>query len=125
MITVGCAWHLLHWCHICSAISISTTLLVANIRGMLRIKQSELFLGIQTNEEREQTLNQLLTEMDGFSSEQGVVFVGATNRADLLDPALTRPGRFDRKVRVLKPDTDARHDILKVSNSLTHFALLK
>ncbi|CAD7703964.1 unnamed protein product [Ostreobium quekettii] len=78
----------------------------------LGIKRAEA--GIQTNEEREQTLNQLLTEMDGFTPEQGVVFVGATNRADLLDPALCRPGRFDRKLRVLKPDTEARFQILKV-----------
>ena len=70
--------------------------------------------GIMTNEEREQTLNQLLTEMDGFSSEMGVVFVAATNRADLLDPALQRPGRFDRKLRVVKPDTEGRHAILLI-----------
>ena len=67
-----------------------------------------------TNEEREQTLNQLLTEMDGFTVDIGVVFVGATNRADLLDPALMRAGRFDRKVQLLRPDTAARHAILQV-----------
>ena len=69
---------------------------------------------MKTNEEREQTLNQLLTEMDGFTVDIGVVFVAATNRADLLDPALMRAGRFDRKVRLLRPDTAARFDILKV-----------
>eukprot|EP00210_Caulerpa_lentillifera_P004339 g4138.t1 len=79
----------------------------------LGAKRSEA--GVSTNEEREQTLNQLLTEMDGFSSEMGVVFIGATNRADLLDPALQRPGRFDRKVRIMKPTTEGRHQIL-----LTH-----
>ena len=65
-------------------------------------------------EEREQTLNQLLTEMDGFSKETGVVFVGATNRADMLDPALLRAGRFDRKVNVSKPTSAGRAQILKV-----------
>ena len=69
---------------------------------------------MKTNEEREQTLNQLLTEMDGFTVDIGVVFVAATNRADLLDPALMRAGRFDRKVRLLRPDTAARFEILKV-----------
>ncbi|EFJ47993.1 hypothetical protein VOLCADRAFT_104954 [Volvox carteri f. nagariensis] len=68
----------------------------------------------KTNEEREQTLNQLLTEMDGFTPDTGVVFLGATNRADLLDPALMRPGRFDRKIRMPKPDTEGRYEILKL-----------
>lgn len=68
----------------------------------------------KANEEREQTLNQLLTEMDGFTPDVGVVFIGATNRADLLDPALMRPGRFDRKIRMPKPDTEGRYDILKL-----------
>uniref|UniRef100_A0A7S3R134 AAA+ ATPase domain-containing protein n=1 Tax=Dunaliella tertiolecta TaxID=3047 RepID=A0A7S3R134_DUNTE len=68
----------------------------------------------KVNEEREQTLNQLLTEMDGFTPDTGVVFIGATNRADLLDPALMRPGRFDRKVRMPKPDTNGRYEILQL-----------
>ena len=66
------------------------------------------------NEEREQTLNQLLTEMDGFTPDTGVIFVGATNRADLLDPALLRPGRFDRRVTVRKPDARARAQALRI-----------
>lgn len=65
-------------------------------------------------EEREQTLNQLLTEMDGFSPDTGIVFMGATNRADLLDPALLRPGRFDRKITVKHPNKAAREEILKI-----------
>lgn len=70
--------------------------------------------GEKTNEEREQTLNQLLSEMDGFTVDSGVVFVAATNRIDLLDPALMRPGRFDEKIKIARPDTDGRFDILKV-----------
>jgi ATP-dependent metalloprotease FtsH len=70
--------------------------------------------GTRGTEEHEQTLNQLLTEMDGFTPDTGVVFVGATNRADLLDPALLRPGRFDRKIEVNKPNVDARQKILQI-----------
>ena len=70
--------------------------------------------GTRGTEEHEQTLNQLLTEMDGFTPDTGVVFIGATNRADLLDPALMRPGRFDRKVTVPQPGLDARAKILQI-----------
>ena len=66
------------------------------------------------NDEREQTLNQLLTEMDGFEGNTGVIVVAATNRADILDPALLRPGRFDRQVSVDVPDVKGRIEILKV-----------
>ncbi|WP_130837884.1 ATP-dependent zinc metalloprotease FtsH [Lachnoclostridium sp. Marseille-P6806] len=66
------------------------------------------------NDEREQTLNQLLTEMDGFESNNGVIILAATNRPESLDPALTRPGRFDRRVPVELPDLQGRIDILKV-----------
>ena len=66
------------------------------------------------NDEREQTLNQLLTEMDGFDGSKGVVILAATNRPDSLDPALLRPGRFDRRVIVDRPDLKGRVDILKV-----------
>ena len=66
------------------------------------------------NDEREQTLNQLLTEMDGFEGNTGVIVVAATNRADILDPALLRPGRFDRQVSVDVPDLKGRIEILKV-----------
>ena len=66
------------------------------------------------NDEREQTLNQLLTEMDGFESNNGVVILAATNRPENLDPALLRPGRFDRRVPVELPDLQGREDILKV-----------
>jgi cell division protease FtsH len=66
------------------------------------------------NDEREQTLNQLLVEMDGFDSRQGVIILAATNRADVLDPALLRPGRFDRRVTVQPPDRNGRAEILRV-----------
>ncbi len=66
------------------------------------------------HDEREQTLNQLLVEMDGFESNEGVIIIAATNRPDVLDPALLRPGRFDRNVLVPKPDLNGREKILKV-----------
>merc|ERR1719258_995682 len=66
------------------------------------------------NDEREQTLNQILTEMDGFEGNSGVIVLAATNRADILDAALLRPGRFDRRVPVDLPDVNGRLDILKV-----------
>ncbi|KAK9159006.1 hypothetical protein Scep_005580 [Stephania cephalantha] len=69
---------------------------------------------IVSNDEREQTLNQLLTEMDGFDSNSAVIVLGATNRSDVLDPALRRPGRFDRVVMVETPDRVGRESILKV-----------
>ncbi|KUF18552.1 ATP-dependent zinc metalloprotease FtsH [Streptomyces silvensis] len=70
--------------------------------------------GMGGHDEREQTLNQILTEMDGFSGSEGVVVIAATNRADILDPALTRPGRFDRVVNVSPPDRSGREAILKI-----------
>ena len=66
------------------------------------------------NDEREQTLNQLLTEMDGFEGNTGVIILAATNRPDILDPALLRPGRFDRQIQVNRPDVKGREEILKV-----------
>jgi len=66
------------------------------------------------NDEREQTLNQLLVEMDGFETNEGVILIAATNRPDVLDPALLRPGRFDRQVVVARPDVKGREEILKV-----------
>ena len=66
------------------------------------------------HDEREQTLNQLLVEMDGFGSHEGIVVIAATNRADVLDPALLRPGRFDRQIQVNRPNLKGREDILKV-----------
>lgn len=66
------------------------------------------------HDEREQTLNQLLVEMDGFGDNEGVIVIAATNRSDILDPALTRPGRFDREIYVGRPDIKGREEILKV-----------
>ena len=66
------------------------------------------------HDEREQTLNQLLVEMDGFESNDGVILIAATNRPDVLDPALLRPGRFDRRVVVSRPDVRGREGILQV-----------
>ena len=70
--------------------------------------------GFAANDEREQTINQLLTEMDGFENDTEIVVIGATNRIDILDDALLRPGRFDRKIQVSLPDVHGREEILKV-----------
>ncbi len=74
------------------------------------------------HDEREQTLNQLLVEMDGFSGNEGIVVLAATNRADVLDPALLRPGRFDRQIQVANPDKRARAEILRVHARNKKFA---
>ena len=74
------------------------------------------------HDEREQTLNQLLVEMDGFSGNSGVIVMAATNRADVLDPALLRPGRFDRQIHIGKPDLKAREEILKVHARNKHLS---
>ena len=74
------------------------------------------------HDEREQTLNQLLVEMDGFESNEGVILISATNRPDVLDPALLRPGRFDRQVVVPRPDVKGREEILRVHSRKTPLA---
>ena len=74
------------------------------------------------HDEREQTLNQLLVEMDGFAPNEGIIVIAATNRADILDPALLRPGRFDRRIMVGYPDVKGREDILKVHARNKKFA---
>src|SRR5699024_4670112 len=66
------------------------------------------------HDEREQTLNQLLVEMDGFADNENIIMIAATNRPDILDPALLRPGRFDRQIPVYNPDVGGRQAILKV-----------
>lgn len=78
------------------------------------IGRSRVAAGIGGNDEREQTLNQLLVEMDGFDSRTGVIILAATNRPEILDPALLRPGRFDRQVLIDKPDLEGRVAILKI-----------
>ncbi|MBM4386523.1 MAG: ATP-dependent zinc metalloprotease FtsH [Deltaproteobacteria bacterium] len=74
------------------------------------------------HDEREQTLNQLLVEMDGFESKEGVIIISATNRPDVIDPALLRPGRFDRRVYIQLPDVNGREEILKVHTKKTPLA---
>ena len=66
------------------------------------------------HDEREQTLNQMLVEMDGFGTNEGIIVMAATNRVDILDPAILRPGRFDRKISVSPPDVKGREEILNV-----------
>lgn len=78
------------------------------------IGRQRVSAGIGGNDEREQTLNQLLVEMDGFDSRTGVIILAATNRPEILDPALLRPGRFDRQVLIDKPDLEGRFAILKI-----------
>lgn len=85
---------------------------IDEIDAIGRSRGSGVFSG--ANDEREQTLNQILTEMDGFDASTGVIVLAATNRADVLDPALLRPGRFDRRVPVQAPDKDGRAQILRV-----------
>ena len=78
------------------------------------LEGTEVLVSEEGHDEREQTLNQLLVEMDGFESNEGVILISATNRPDVLDPALLRPGRFDRQVVVPLPDILGREKILKV-----------
>ena len=77
---------------------------------LMQLKKQRCWLG-GGNDEREQTLNQLLVEMDGFETNEGVILIAATNRPDVLDPALLRPGRFDRQVVVPNPDIIGREAI--------------
>ncbi len=86
------------------------------------IGRSRSSAGIGGNDEREQTLNQLLVEMDGFDARSGVIILAATNRPEILDPALLRPGRFDRQVLVDKPDLEGREAILKIHSAKLQLA---
>ena len=76
------------------------------------------------HDEREQTLNQLLVEMDGFGENEGIIMIAATNRPDILDPALLRPGRFDRQIQVGRPDVKGREAILHVHAKTNHLMKL-
>lgn len=78
-------------------------------------------VGPRGNEERDNTLNQLLVNMDGFGTNSQIVVIAATNRKDMLDPALMRPGRFDRIIEVTLPDREGRHEILLVHLSKVKF----
>ena len=84
------------------------------MKSMLSVVSVEQDAALGGNDEREQTLNQLLTEMDGFEDNSGIIVIAATNRSDVLDPALTRPGRFDRTITVDLPDQAGRAAILRV-----------
>ncbi|CAL0313319.1 unnamed protein product [Lupinus luteus] len=84
-------------------------------QGIFKDSEDEMYNA--ATQERETTLNQLLIELDGFDTGKGVIFLAATNRRDLLDPALLRPGRFDRKIRIRPPSAKGRHDILKIHAS--------
>ena len=92
---------------------------IDEIDALARKRAATLFTG---NEERETTLNQLLVEMDGFTTDTGIIIIAATNRADILDPALLRPGRFDRLVHVGYPDIKGRQEILEVHSTGKPFA---
>merc|ERR1719301_136185 len=92
----------------------SCIVFIDEIDAVGRSRSSGGGMGGGGNDEREQTLNQILTEMDGFEGNAGVIVIGATNRGDILDPALLRPGRFDRRVPVDLPDKKGREQILGV-----------
>ena len=94
-----------------TAYAVSYTHLIDEIDAVARRRGTGMGGG---HDEREQTLNQLLVEMDGFGVNEGIIVMAATNRVDILDPAILRPGRFDRKIAVGRPDVKGREEILKV-----------
>jgi cell division protease FtsH len=87
---------------------------IDEIDSIARARSGNSNMGGGANDEREQTLNQILTEMDGFKSDSGIIVIAATNRIDILDPALKRPGRFDRQIMITNPNLNERQAILKV-----------